>query len=53
MQRIPFYDTSMSPWTEIGFMSVQDVWDAPSVEMTEDETKLKVFSVRLRWGSKM
>jgi hypothetical protein len=49
-RRIPFYDISKTPWDEIGAMLIQDVWDAPSVDMVEDETKVKIFSVRLRWG---
>ena len=53
MRRIPFYDISKTPWEDIGAMTVQDVWDAPSADMTEDETKIKIFSVRLRWGAKI
>ena len=53
LRRIPFYDISKTPWENIGAMIVQDVWDAPSVDMVEDETKLKIFSVRMRWGAKI
>lgn len=50
MRRIPFYDISKTPWEEIGAMVIQDIWDAPSVNMVEDETEIKIFSVRARWG---
>lgn len=50
MRRIPLYDITKTPWEEIGAMVVQDIWDAPSVSMIEDETEIKIFSVRMRWG---
>lgn len=50
MGRIPFYDTSVVPWVQITSMIVQDVVDV-SLEETEDETKIKMLSVRLRWGT--
>ena len=53
MRRIPLYDVSEIPWNQIGSMVVQDVWDAPTMSMTEDETKIKILSVRLRWGAAM
>lgn len=53
LRRIPFYDISKNPWENIGAMVVQDIWDTPSVDMVEDETKIKIFSVRMRWGTKI
>jgi hypothetical protein len=53
MRRIPLYDASEAPWELIGAMVIQDVWDAPAFEVVEDETKLKIFSVRLRWGAQI
>ena len=50
MGRIPLYDTSALPWIQITSMIVQDVVDV-SLEETEDETKMKMLSVRLRWGT--
>lgn len=52
-KRIPLYDVSQTPWALLTNMEVQDVWDAPATDMVEDETKLKIFSVRLRWGAKI
>lgn len=52
-RRIPLYDASLTPWQVIGAMMVQDVWDAPTTDIVEDETKLKIFSVRLRWGAQI
>lgn len=53
MRRIPLYDASSAPWSLLGAMVVQDIWDAPTLSMAEDETKIKVLSVRLRWGAAM
>lgn len=53
MRRIPFYDITKTPWELIGALTVQDIWDAPSVSLTEDETEIKIFSVRMRWGAKI
>jgi hypothetical protein len=53
MRRINLYDVSKSPWEVLGAMVVQDVWEAPTQDVVEDETKLKLFSVRLRWGARM
>ncbi len=51
MRRIPLYDTSTTPWTQISSMVVQDIEDAPNYSLAEDETKMKILSVRLRWGT--
>ena len=51
MRRIPLYDTSEIPWVLIGNMAVQDIWDAPVYNVMEDETKIKILSVRMRWGA--
>ena len=53
MKRIPLYDTAALPWSSIGAMVVQDIWDAQVFEIIEDETKVKVYTVRLRWGTKI
>jgi hypothetical protein len=53
MRRIPFYNVTDDPWSSIGSMVVQDVWDSPNLPMVEDETKVKILSVRLRWGAAM
>jgi len=53
MRRIPLYDVTLTPWEVITNMVVQDIWDSPNVDITEDETKLRVLSVRLRWGAKI
>lgn len=51
MRRIPLYDASTSPWTLISSMVVQEVNDNFPFERPEDETKIKVLNVRLRWGT--
>jgi hypothetical protein len=53
MKRIPLYDISLTPWSQIASMVVQDIWDAPILDTVEDETKIKILSVRLRWGAAM
>ena len=53
MKRIPLYDVSKTPWELLGQMVVQDIWDAPIFEVLADETKMKILSVRLRWGVAM
>lgn len=50
-KRIPLYDTKELPWTQIGSMVVQEIWDAPVLDRIKDETKLKILSVKLRWGA--
>ncbi len=52
-KRIPLFDTEDVPWEQIGSMVVQDIEDVPTISMVEDETKIKVFSVRMRWGAKI
>jgi hypothetical protein len=51
MRRIPFYDIKTTPWALIGAMVVQEINDTPVFTLSEDETKMKIFSVRLRWGT--
>jgi hypothetical protein len=51
MKRIPLYDTEESPWVQIGSMVVQEIWDAPVLDKIKDETKIKILSVKLRWGA--
>jgi hypothetical protein len=53
MKRIPLYDTGEAPWALLSSMVVQDIWDTPLIEPLEDETKIKILSVRLRWGAAM
>jgi len=53
IRRIPLYDVTQTPWVLVTNMMVQDIWDTPNIEITEDETKVKVLSVRLRWGAKI
>jgi hypothetical protein len=53
-RRIPLYDASKTPWELIGAMMVQEISDdAPYTiaGLNEDETKMKIFLVRLRWGT--
>ena len=51
MRRIDLYDVSITPWLLIGAMVVQDINDAAPFFIQEDETKVKIFNVRLRWGA--
>jgi len=51
MKRIPLYDTEEVPWVQIGSMVVQEIWDAPVLSEIADETKIKILSVKLRWGA--
>jgi hypothetical protein len=51
MKRIPLYNVSSTPWVLLTNMIVQDIWDAPVMNITEDETKVRIYSVRLRWGA--
>lgn len=53
LKRIPLYDITETPWEVIGQMVVQEIWDDPIYEAQEDETKIKVFNVKLRWGAAM
>lgn len=50
MRRIDFYDVTEVPWTLLGAMVVQDINDYPPYYIQEDETKVKIYNVRLRWG---
>jgi hypothetical protein len=52
-KRIPFYDTSSHPWSELTNMVVQNIIDMPSFDVPVDETKFKSLSVRIRWGTKI
>jgi hypothetical protein len=51
MRRIPFYDVSSIPWVQIGSMVVQEFWDNKPFALNADETKVKIYNVRLRWGT--
>lgn len=53
MKRIPFYDVSSDPWTELTAMVVQYIYDSPVFDITlpEDETKVKMLTVLFRWGA--
>lgn len=53
MKRIPLYDVSVLPWVFLTNMVIQDIWDSPSAEVIEDETKIKLLSVKMRWGAKI
>jgi hypothetical protein len=50
MRRIPIYDTENIPWNLIGAMVIQEIGDNVPFQLPEDETKIKIYSVRLRWG---
>jgi len=51
MRRIPYYDASSLPWSLIGAMVVQEISEGFTPKpLPSDETKLKIYSVRLRWG---
>ena len=53
MARIPFYRSAENdPWELLGALLVQDVMEGPSFDI-EDETKVKLFTVRLRWAAKI
>jgi len=47
---IPLYDTDNVTWQEIGAMVMQEIIDTPPFRIPEDETKVKIFSIRMRWG---
>jgi hypothetical protein len=49
--RIPLYDTEQTPWEQISSMVVQEIWDSPVLSEIEDETKIKILTVKLRWGA--
>ena len=51
MRRIDLFDVSEEPWSLIGGMVVQEIWDDPVYFPLEDETKMKVFAVKMRWGA--
>lgn len=51
-RRIPLYDASLDPWSEVGSIIVQEVLEGGSFVLA-DETKVKEISARLRWGSKV
>jgi hypothetical protein len=51
MRRIPLYDVNITPWSQIGSMVVESVNDMAPFFIQEDETKVKIFNVRLRWGA--
>lgn len=53
MKRVPFYDVSTDPWTELTAMVVQYIYDSPVFDITipEDETKVKMLTVLFRWGA--
>jgi len=52
VRRIPLYKSNETPWSQVGSMRV--VVDMESGQMTaEDETKFKIISIRLKWGSKI
>jgi len=52
-KRIPIYDVSKDPWEQISSMVVQYIYDSPVLDITipEDETKIKMLTVLLRWGA--
>ena len=53
MKRINLYRSfSGQPWTLLGAMVVQEVTESEQLE-ADDETKFKILTVRLRWGSKV
>lgn len=53
MAMIPFYQSHPTdPWTLIGGILVQDVRES-RVMTTEDETKYKILTARLRFASKI
>ena len=50
MRRIPLYDTEQTPWELLGAMVVQEIGDNVPFQLPRDEVKVKIYSVRLRWG---
>lgn len=53
MKRIDFWRSFPGqPWTLLGAMVVQEVIESEQFE-ADDETKYKILTVRLRWGSKI
>jgi hypothetical protein len=47
---IPFYKADVTPWIHISAMVMQEVIDTPPFRIPEDETKVKIMSIRFRWG---
>jgi hypothetical protein len=53
MKRVPLYRSRQAGgWTQIGSMIIQEIVESRQF-VAEDETKYKVITVRLRWGSKV
>ena len=52
-RRIPLYNSNVArPWPQVESMVV--ILDPESAQMTaSDETKYKILSIRLKWGSKI
>ncbi|MCE5226094.1 MAG: hypothetical protein LLG05_09595 [Porphyromonadaceae bacterium] len=51
LRRIPFYDISKTPWELLTNMIVQEISEDKPFMLPEDETKVKIYTVRLRWGT--
>ena len=53
MRKITFYRSyPNNPWEIIGGIVIQEVIESQQFE-ADDETKFKILTVRLRWGSKI
>ena len=53
MKRIPLYRSyENQAWTLIGALVVQEVIESPQFE-SEDGTKYKLFTIQLKWASKI
>lgn len=50
LTRIPLYDVYTTPWTLLSGMVVQEIIDTPIFKMPSDETKVKILTLRIRWG---
>lgn len=50
LTRIPLYDIYTTPWTLLSGMVVQEIIDTPIFRMPSDETKVKILTLRIRWG---
>ncbi len=50
LARITLYDSYTTPWTKVSSMVVQEIIDTPIFRMPSDETKVKILTLRIRWG---
>lgn len=50
LARIPLYDSYTTPWTLLSSMIVQEIIDTAIFKLPSDETKVKILTLRIRWG---